>query len=228
MQKEAYYFSHDSNARNDEKLLAVRMKHGWEGYGIFWAIVEKLRESSDYVLSKDYNLLAYDLRVPADKIKSIVEDFRLFELTENGKGFYSERLHNSMQQKEEIVQKRRESGRIGGLKSKSKASAKQVLSKTEARKGKESKVKENKSIAGIDVFKDEELEREYSKWLSHLKDKGKLPGIYPQEQQRAKLLSMGKKKAIECINYSIENDWLSLHAPDKKEESETGINYGVM
>lgn len=28
------YFSHDSNARNSDKLLAVRIKHGAEGYGI--------------------------------------------------------------------------------------------------------------------------------------------------------------------------------------------------
>lgn len=143
MNKEAYYFSHDSNARNDEKLLAVRMKHGWEGYGLFWAIIEKMRESSDYVLSKDYNLLAFDLRVSSDKIKSIIEEFGLFELTESGKGFYSNRLLDSMNKREEITQKRRESGRIGGLK-KNEANAKQVPSKPEARKGKEIKGKESK------------------------------------------------------------------------------------
>jgi len=36
MKKEAYYFSHDSNARQDEKIIKLRMKLGWEGYGLYW------------------------------------------------------------------------------------------------------------------------------------------------------------------------------------------------
>jgi len=40
MKKEAYYFSLDSNARDDPKILQLRMEMGWEGYGLFWAIIE--------------------------------------------------------------------------------------------------------------------------------------------------------------------------------------------
>jgi hypothetical protein len=107
--KEVVYFSHDGNARNDEKSIAVRMKYQWEGYGLFWALVEKLRESTDYKLSKDYNLIAYDLRVDAGIIKSIVEDFGLFVFTEDGKYFYSERLNNSMNLMNSKSQKARDS-----------------------------------------------------------------------------------------------------------------------
>lgn len=101
MIKDAYWFSHDSNARNDNKLLALRLKYDWKGYGLFWAIVEKLREATDYVCVKDYNLIAYDLRVDASIIKSIIEDFGLFVFTDCGKYFYSERLMRSMDKKEE-------------------------------------------------------------------------------------------------------------------------------
>lgn len=107
--KEVVYFSHNGNARNDEKSIAVRMKYQWEGYGLFWALVEKLRESTDYKLSKDYNLIAYDLRVDAGIIKSIVEDFGLFVFTEDGKYFYSERLNNSMNLMNSKSQKARDS-----------------------------------------------------------------------------------------------------------------------
>ena len=55
MSKDTYYFSHDYNARNDEKMIAVRMKHGAEGYGIFFMILEKMRESENYMCIKDYN-----------------------------------------------------------------------------------------------------------------------------------------------------------------------------
>lgn len=83
------YFSHDSAARDDEKILALRMKHGWEGYGLYWALVEKLREATDYKLTTDYNVIAYDLRVSSAIIKSIINDFGLFAFSDDGKYFYS-------------------------------------------------------------------------------------------------------------------------------------------
>jgi hypothetical protein len=95
MSKDAYYFSHDSNARNDEKMLAVRMRFGAEGYGIYFMIIERLRESRNYLGVTDYNVIAFDLRVSTEKVKSIVEDFGLFEFTDNGR-FYSKRLSRSM------------------------------------------------------------------------------------------------------------------------------------
>ena len=45
--KKTSYFSHDSNARNDEKILAVRMKYGAEGYGIYFMILERLETLTD-------------------------------------------------------------------------------------------------------------------------------------------------------------------------------------
>lgn len=96
MSKDAYYFSHDSNARNDEKMLAVRMRFGAEGYGIYFMIIERLRESRDYLGVTDYNVIAFDLRVSTEKVKSIIEDFDLFDFTDNGSRFYSKRLSRSM------------------------------------------------------------------------------------------------------------------------------------
>jgi hypothetical protein len=116
MNKEAYYFSHDSNSRNDEKILSVRMRHGMEGYGIYFAILEKMRESSDYMLSKDYNNISFDLRVGNDKIKSVIEDFGLFQFTDDGKRFYSDSFLNRMKQKNEISEKKSEAGKRGAEK----------------------------------------------------------------------------------------------------------------
>jgi hypothetical protein len=50
MSKEAYYFSHDANARQDEKILMLRADHGWQGYGIYWALVEMMFENADTAL----------------------------------------------------------------------------------------------------------------------------------------------------------------------------------
>ena len=102
------YFSHDANAHRDEKLIAIRMKHGWAGIGLFWTILEKMREASNYMCVKDYNLLAFDLRVDASIIKSLVEDFGLFVFTQCGKYFYSERLHRTIAKMEKKSQEARD------------------------------------------------------------------------------------------------------------------------
>lgn len=62
------YFSHDSNARNSDKIILLRAQMGAEGYGIYFMILERLREEPTYMSVKDYNMLAFDLRVDSAKI----------------------------------------------------------------------------------------------------------------------------------------------------------------
>ena len=115
--KDAYYFSHDSNSRQDEKIIALRMKHGWEGYGLFWALIEKLRDVAKYMCVKDYNLIAFDLHSDASKIKSIIEDFGLFSFTTNdgNECFYSESLSRRMSKFDDTKSKFSISGIKGNL-----------------------------------------------------------------------------------------------------------------
>ena len=89
------YFSHDSNARNSDKIIPLRAQMGAEGYGIYFMILERLREEPTYMSVKDYNMLAFDLRVDSAKIKAVVENFGLFVFTDDGKYFYSERNANA-------------------------------------------------------------------------------------------------------------------------------------
>lgn len=127
------YFSHDSNARNNEKILKVRQAFGMEGYGIYFAIIEKLREEKDCTLSKDYDVIAFDFRVEPEAVKSIVEDFDLFVFTEDGEYFYSPSLKDDMDKKAFISKIRAELGRKGGLKkSENLAKAKQRVSNSQA------------------------------------------------------------------------------------------------
>ena len=77
MAKETYYFSHDYNARSDEKIKLLIRKHGMAGYGIFWAIVEDLYQNAN-ALRIDYDGIAYDLRTDSDIVKSVINDFGLF------------------------------------------------------------------------------------------------------------------------------------------------------
>ena len=111
--KSTNYFFHDSNARNDEKLVRLRMKQGAAGYGVYFMILERLREEADYMSAKDYNMIAFDLRVDAAIVKSVVEDFGLFTFTDDGKCFYSESFTRRMDIKDTLHRQRSEGGKIG-------------------------------------------------------------------------------------------------------------------
>ena len=107
------YFPHDSNARNSDKLIRLRMRHKAAGYGVFFMILERLREEPNYMSVKDYNMIAFDLREDASLIKSVIEDFGLFVFTEDGKYFYSESFKQRMGFKDEKSRKRSEAGKLG-------------------------------------------------------------------------------------------------------------------
>lgn len=157
------YFPHDSNARNDERLVNVRMKHGPAGYGVYFMLVERLREDPEYMSVVDYNLIAFDLRIDASLAKSIIRDFGLFAFTvdpERGECFYSESLRQRMARKDEITAKRKAASALGVSvrqenreKTKTAEISNQMVAETQPNgapngsekrtKGKESKVKEN-------------------------------------------------------------------------------------
>ena len=67
-------------------------------------------EETDNMSVVNYNTLAYDFRVDAALVKSVVEDFGLFVFTPDGKYFYSERLSQQMDVKDELSKKRSKAG----------------------------------------------------------------------------------------------------------------------
>ena len=95
------YFSHDSNARNSDKLLKVRMDLGAEGYAIYFMILERLREEDDYISKNDYMMIAYDLRVDEEKVKKVINDYDLFIVDDDV--FYSKSFMERMTIKVTII-----------------------------------------------------------------------------------------------------------------------------
>ena len=88
--KDVYYFSHDCNARNDEKILSMRSVYGLEGYAMYFMIVEILREQNDYKLKITkyiWNTLAMQMHTEASKVQKFVDDcvseFQLFEVSDD-------------------------------------------------------------------------------------------------------------------------------------------------
>ena len=151
--KEAFYFSHDANAQHDPKVIKMLSKMGWEGYGIYWALVERLRNEPEYKLNCDYDCIAFALRTDKEIVKSIIMDFELFEVYDGT--FWSESLMERMKLKEERSRKAKKSAlkRWYG-----KPNAIQSDSEPNAIKEKKVKEKKEKKINKIIIdFKDKIL-----------------------------------------------------------------------
>ena len=104
--KETFYFPHDYNAMQDEKIKMLIRKHGMEGYGIFWAIVEMLYNNAN-ALRTDYEGIAFDVRTNCEKIESIVNDFDLFIV--DGDTFGSMSIERRLNERKEKSRKAKES-----------------------------------------------------------------------------------------------------------------------
>jgi hypothetical protein len=98
--KDAFYFSHDSNAQDDPKCMMLIDDLGMEGYGIFWALIEKLRAEKDYTLPVSIcGRFARRWATSEAKIQTVVTNYGLFEIHEDR--FFSLRLKRSMEERSE-------------------------------------------------------------------------------------------------------------------------------
>lgn len=150
--KDAYYFSHDSNAKDDFKCMLLIEELGLEGYGIFWVLVETLREQENFKYPlKLLSSLARKYNTTVAKMEVVVRNYSLFTV-ENETFFFS----NSLNKRMELMNKKREQAKLAGIKSgESRRNKKKELMlngrSTNVEQLKESKV--NKIKENIDVLK---------------------------------------------------------------------------
>jgi hypothetical protein len=178
MPKDTFYFSHDYNARNDEKIKRLIRKHGMVGYGIFWSIVEDLYNNAN-ALRLDYEGIAYDLRSDSDTVYSVINDFDLFVFDVNSFGSLS--VQKRLDERNDKSIKARESAN----KRWNNANALQTQSDSNAikeRKGNENK--ENKIESTCLTF--DEFWNMYGKKVDSKKCKDKFETI--KESDRKKIL----------------------------------------
>lgn len=216
MSKEANSFLHYAGARNDEAILKLRSRFGWEGYGLYFALLEMLREADNQELENEHCYLAFALHTTEDKIRDVLTyilELDLFKL--EGNKFYSE----GMKERVKAFEKKRETYRNNALKGKSsnsKAMAQQSLS--QSKKEKEN-LNENKSkkIGWVTNEIPLSLDRPDCK-----------EALAEFEQHRIeikkKLTPLAAKKILNkyqnqpdlligTINHTIEKGWTGLHEP---------------
>jgi len=113
MKKDAYYFSHDSNSKDDPKCVMLIEQLGLEGYGIFWVLVETLRDQPSYkyplallpAIARRYNSTA-------QKVETVVKNYDLFQFTDD-EFFFSISLMDRMEYLEKSRLKKSIAGKKG-------------------------------------------------------------------------------------------------------------------
>lgn len=111
--KDAYYFSHDSNAKDDFKCMLLIEELGLEGYGIFWVLVETLREQENFKYPiKLLSSLARKYNTTLAKMEVVVKNYNLFQI-EDESFFFSSSLNKRM----ELMNKKRTLAKLAGIKS---------------------------------------------------------------------------------------------------------------
>jgi len=84
MKKDAFYFPHFANSRNDNKIMRMRLELGLEGYAIYFMLLEVLREQNDFKYPlEDIDLLANEFGTSEQKVRVVVSNYGLFDVDEN-------------------------------------------------------------------------------------------------------------------------------------------------
>lgn len=146
MSKETYYFPHDYNARNDDKLQVFMIDAGAEGYGIYWALVEILHEEETHTIELTPIFLksfAKQMSTPVESVEKCIQAAIQSELyIKSGNFISSNRVDKNMEIRAELSQKRSKAGKASALKR--STSVEQLLTVVEQVATKERKGKEKK------------------------------------------------------------------------------------
>lgn len=173
--KESFYFKHDYTAHSDPKIEKMLYKEKWAGYGLYWAILEKLAQETDkWTLECNYDSLEFTFRTNKDFIKRVIENYGLFEIKDGY--FYSKRLYQNMLERQEKRKKAQDAAKARWAKEEDKnanayangdANGDANGMPGEERRGEERKEEERKK-------KEIKLENEFEKfWDLYQKKDGK-------------------------------------------------------
>lgn len=200
MSKESYYFSHDYNARSDEKIVKLLKDEGWIGYGLYWAIVEKLHEAEGW-LEYDCDSIAYDLRTQSELIAKLLQRTDLFKI--NGTKFTTDRVLLNIAKRLDKSHKARESAQLSWI-NRDTNHANAMQSHTERNAIKERKGKE------INTYT-EQVQIVFNHFCNKLK---KNISLTP-ERQRIIEIRLKEKRTVEEMSMAIDNfskdEWPDRH-----------------
>ena len=224
MEKEAFYFPHFCNARHDRKIRRLRKELGTEGYGIYFMLLETLREQQDLMYPlDDLDLLAEEFGVSEAKVRVAICNYGLFEIDEEQK-FFSPKMLVYL----EPYFKMKEQRKVAGQKSADKRRGIEISTTVQQpfndRSTKESKVKESKEkeskVNESKIYSLDPIRHElFIRWIKYKKEK---KSNYTESGINQLLVDWGNKSNEElekAINNSISNNYQGLFEPKQQIEN---------
>jgi hypothetical protein len=149
--KDAYYFPHFCNARHDRKIKRVLKELGIEGYGIYFMLLEVLREQTDFKYPlNELDLLADEFGTSEQKVRIVVCNYGLFQVDEF-QSFFSLKLIEFMQPYLKMKEQRSLAGKASAVK-RTQRLLNDRSTTVQQSKVKESKVNEIKENEIIEYF----------------------------------------------------------------------------
>jgi hypothetical protein len=213
--KHTSWFRHDSNAKDDHKVVVMIDRLGMEGYGTFWILIETLREQKNYTYPLSLvPILARRSGGDKDVMMQVITDYDLFEISDD-ESFYSPSLLRRMSAYDDIVEKKRIAGkRSAEIRSqsmkKNPAPVEQVLNerKGKDKKGIERSVVDNKSLYPLTSFSPQFVEEDWVQWAKN--KKGKYKNMTTQGiaiKMLTELASGDEALAREALQTSLANNY---------------------
>lgn len=105
------WFPHDKNALTDDKVQALISACGPTGYGVYWAVVERLYSLDDHKLTRrDIPYLCRLLNVDETTMRQVLDTISTVGLLNrnNGKTWTSKRVNRETTKSEQIAENRRQ------------------------------------------------------------------------------------------------------------------------
>ena len=107
------YIPHPSNCRVSSHLLKMQMREGVAGYGVYWMLLEMLRDCPDYRTFYFPESFAFAFHVPdVGLVERVCKEYGLFEFDDNDY-MSCPWLSSVMDEYDEQKKKRSEAGRRG-------------------------------------------------------------------------------------------------------------------
>lgn len=214
MKEEVYWFKHDYDAIDDDKITLVIDQLGLEGYGIYWMLIEKLRGRSDFKMPfSTIPSLARKYCTTYEKIKAIVTQYGLFEYDEEG-FFFSRSLIDRMQQWVDLKNARSIAGKKGNvarwgdklIANGSQTDRNAIAIRKEKKRKEEDKFSFKQSLLDLGV-----KENIADDWLIVRKNK-KASNTETAFNAIKKQIELSNVDANECITLAVERSWCGFKA----------------
>lgn len=107
------YIPHPSNCRQSSGIIALRIEEGAAGYGVYWMVLELLRDAPSYKYSCNPKAIAFAINESdIGLVERVCSNYGLFDSTDDGL-IYSPWLLDQMGEYDEKKKKLREAGKKG-------------------------------------------------------------------------------------------------------------------